>query len=103
MKIKGMRKVRHLNRTQFNKMNDLLKSGYLIRIPTLCDWVWGVHSFQSQDELIRIDELSGKFLGGGIVDVYGYKIKLGESNFYCRNFTYAIRCIYGYLVKLGKV
>lgn len=92
-----MRKVKPLPKKKFQKMDDLLRSGYFI--PIRNELVWGVTSFQDRDGTIIVNEIRGRFLGGGIHESYGYNVKLKDHNFWCKNFQYALRCVYGYLSK----
>jgi hypothetical protein len=98
MKLIGRRNL-YFPKYMLKKANELLQNGYFIRIPTCCDFVWGISAFRTSDSSIVVKRLEGRFLGGGICESYGYKVKLGEKEFWCANLYYAIRSVLGYIEK----
>ena len=87
----------YIAKYKFHAMNELLKNGYLL--PLDRDSLGFVDSIISKDNRIQMKHIRGRFLGGGIHENYGYKIRLDNKEFWVYRYIYALRCIYGYIKK----
>lgn len=97
MIINKHKRAKYLRKYQKDFMDKLLQDGFLKPIKKPNDWVWGVKSFTWPDGYVN--EIQGRFLGGGVHESYGYEVKLGDKVFRCYHWGYATKCAYGYIVK----
>lgn len=88
-----------IKKHELNKMNELLKHGYLKPITTFCNWFWGIDSFESIDGRIKLSKTEGRFLCAGIRECYGYTLKIDDVIIKHNSYAYLMKCTYNFIIK----